>query len=68
MLTRIEYWIDRFTDVVGGIATVAMLLMLVDVFYDASMRYFFKTGSIALQVLVLAILIVFPHLFGLSTR
>ncbi len=51
MLTRIEYWIDRFTDVVGGIATVAMLLMLMNVFYDAIMRYFFKTGSIALQEL-----------------
>ncbi|AMV73449.1 hypothetical protein DBW_3142 [Desulfuromonas sp. DDH964] len=49
MLFRLEKWIDRFTRVVGAIATVAMLLMLVNVFYDAIMRYFFRSGSIALQ-------------------
>ncbi len=49
MLLTIEKWINRFSDVVGAIATVAMFLMLVNVFYDAIMRYFFKTGSIALQ-------------------
>jgi len=49
MLLKIESWIDRFTDLIGTVATVAMLIMLVNVFYDAIMRYFFKTGSIALQ-------------------
>jgi len=49
MLLRIERWIDRFTNIIGAIATVAMFLMLVNVFYDAIMRYFFKTGSIAMQ-------------------
>lgn len=49
MLLKIEKWIDRFTTLIGGIATVTMLLMLVNVFYDAIMRYFFNSGSIALQ-------------------
>ena len=49
MLLKIEKWIDRFTDIIGGIATVAMFLMLLNVFYDAIMRYFFRTGSIAMQ-------------------
>jgi len=49
MLFTIQKWIDRFTDVIGGIATVAMFLMLLNVFYDAIMRYFFNSGSIALQ-------------------
>lgn len=61
-----EKWLDRCTAAVSAIATVAMLLMLVNVFYDAIMRYFFRTGSIALQVLVLAVLILFPHLFDLG--
>lgn len=49
MLLIIEKWIDRFTNFIGGIATVAMFLMLLNVFYDAIMRYFFRSGSIALQ-------------------
>ena len=51
MLLKIEKWIDRFTNIIGGIATVTMFLMLVNVFYDAIMRYFFRSGSIALQEL-----------------
>ncbi len=49
MLLKIEKWINRFTDIIGGIATVTMLLMLGNVFYDAIMRYLFNTGSIAMQ-------------------
>jgi len=49
MLLKIEKWTDRFTDMIGAIATVMMFLMLVNVFYDAIMRYFFRSGSIALQ-------------------
>ena len=51
MLLKIEKWINRFTDLVGIVATVALLLMLLNVFYDAIMRYFFRTGSIAMQEL-----------------
>lgn len=49
MLLRLELLFDRFSDVMGWIAGVLNLLMLVNVFYDAIMRYFFNTGSIALQ-------------------
>jgi TRAP-type mannitol/chloroaromatic compound transport system permease small subunit len=49
MLLRAEKFFDRFSDLMGWIAGVLNLLMLVNVFYDAIMRYFFKTGSIALQ-------------------
>jgi len=49
MLLRLESLFDRFSDVMGWIAGVLNLLMLVNVFYDAIMRYFFSTGSIALQ-------------------
>lgn len=59
MLLRIEKLIDRFSDVIGWIATALMLLMLVNVFYDTIMRYFFKTGSIALQEMEW-------HLFAIS--
>jgi len=49
MLFRLEKFFDRFSDVMGWIAGILNLLMLINVFYDAIMRYFFKTGSIALQ-------------------
>ena len=49
MLLRLEKLFDRFSDVMGWIAGVLNLLMLINVFYDAIMRYFFKTGSIAMQ-------------------
>ncbi len=49
MLLRLEIFFDRFSDVMGWIAGALNLVMLLNVFYDAIMRYFFKTGSIALQ-------------------
>ena len=49
MLLRLEKVFDRFSDVMGWIAGALNLLMLVNVFYDAIMRYFFSTGSIAMQ-------------------
>jgi TRAP-type mannitol/chloroaromatic compound transport system permease small subunit len=51
MLDRIERSIDRFSDVLGWIAGGLMFVMLINVFYDAIMRYFFRSGSIALQEL-----------------
>ena len=51
MLLRIEHVFDRFSNLMGWIAAVLNLLMLVNVFYDAIMRYFFNSGSIALQEL-----------------
>ena len=49
MLFKIEKIINRFSDIVGYVAAALMLLMLVNVFYDAMMRYIFRTGSIAMQ-------------------
>ena len=49
MLFKIERGINRFIDYVGYLAAALMLLMLLNVFYDAIMRYFFRTGSIAMQ-------------------
>jgi TRAP-type mannitol/chloroaromatic compound transport system permease small subunit len=49
MLLRLETFFDRFSDVMGWIAGVLNLVMLLNVFYDAIMRYFFSTGSIAMQ-------------------
>ena len=49
MLLRLERYFDRFSDLMGWIAGFLNLVMLVNVFYDAIMRYFFRSGSIALQ-------------------
>jgi TRAP-type mannitol/chloroaromatic compound transport system permease small subunit len=51
MLLKLESFFDRFSDLMGWIAGILNLLMLVNVFYDAIMRYFFLSGSIALQEL-----------------
>nr|VFJ56620.1 MAG: TRAP-type mannitol/chloroaromatic compound transport system, small permease component [Candidatus Kentron sp. DK] len=49
MLHALQIVSDRFTDRLGQVAALLMLLTLVNVFYDATGRYFFRTGSIALQ-------------------
>ena len=49
MLLRLEKFFDRFSDLMGWIAGILNLLMLINVFYDSIMRYFFNRGSIALQ-------------------
>jgi len=51
MLSRLERFFDRFSDATGWVAALLNILMLANVFYDAIMRYFFKTGSIAMQEL-----------------
>ena len=49
MLLKLEKHFDRFSDLMGWVAGVLNLLMLINVFYDSIMRYFFNSGSIALQ-------------------
>ena len=69
MLLRLEKIFDKFSDVMGWIAGVLNLIMLVNVFYDAIMRYFFKTGSIALQEMewhLFAIVFLFGIAYGLK--
>ncbi|NIQ96033.1 MAG: TRAP transporter small permease subunit, partial [Desulfuromonadales bacterium] len=69
MLLRLEKYFDRFSNLMGWIAGVLNLLMLVNVFYDAIMRYFFKTGSIALQEMewhLFAVVFLFGIAYGLK--
>ena len=49
MLLKLEKYFDRFSDLMGWVAGILNLLMLINVFYDSIMRYFFNSGSIALQ-------------------
>jgi TRAP-type mannitol/chloroaromatic compound transport system permease small subunit len=49
MLLKLENFFDRFSNLMGWIAGFLNLVMLVNVFYDSIMRYFFNSGSIALQ-------------------
>lgn len=49
MLLKLEKVFDRFSNLMGWIAGFLNLMMLINVFYDALMRYFFRSGSIALQ-------------------
>jgi TRAP-type mannitol/chloroaromatic compound transport system permease small subunit len=65
MLGKIERIIDRFSNITGWIAAGLLFVMLVNVFYDAIMRYFFRSGSIALQELEWHIFSV-VFLFGIS--
>ena len=49
MVLKLEKLFNRFSTLMGWIAGFLNLVMLVNVFYDSIMRYFFNTGSIAMQ-------------------
>lgn len=49
MLLKLEKGFDKFADFIGTITAITMVLMVLNVFYDVIMRYFFKSGSIAMQ-------------------
>ncbi|MEJ2298354.1 MAG: TRAP transporter small permease subunit, partial [Woeseiaceae bacterium] len=69
MLLKLETYFARFSDVMGWIAGVLNLVMLLNVFYDAIMRYFFSTGSIALQEMewhLFAVVFLFGMAYGLK--
>jgi TRAP-type mannitol/chloroaromatic compound transport system permease small subunit len=69
MLLRLEKLFNRFSDLMGWIAGVLNLVMLLNVFYDAITRYFFSTGSIALQEMewhLFAIVFLFGMAYGLK--
>jgi TRAP-type mannitol/chloroaromatic compound transport system permease small subunit len=69
MLSRLEKIFDRFSDVMGWIAGILNLVMLLNVFYDAITRYFFSTGSIALQEMewhLFAMVFLFGIAYGLK--
>ncbi len=51
MLEKLEKFFDKTADIIGNICAIATILMMINVFLDVVLRYFFKTGSIALQEL-----------------
>ena len=48
-MLKLEKVFDKFADIIGYITAIAMVLMIMNVFYDVVMRYFFRSGSIAMQ-------------------
>ncbi len=51
MLKKIEKVCDAFGTAIGNLTSVVLVLMIINVFYDVVMRYFFETGNIGLQEL-----------------
>jgi TRAP-type mannitol/chloroaromatic compound transport system permease small subunit len=51
MLLRIERLFDRAGDLIGHFTAIVMIIMMITVFYNVVMRYFFDTGSIGMQEL-----------------
>ena len=49
VLIKLEKAFDKFADFIGNLTAVLMIAMMINVFYDVIMRYFFDTGSIAMQ-------------------
>ena len=49
MLLKLEKGFDKFADIIGYFTAFVLVLMILNVTYDVIMRYFFNTGSIAMQ-------------------
>lgn len=49
MLLKLERGFDKFADAIGYFTAFVMVIMILNVTYDVVMRYFFNTGSIAMQ-------------------
>lgn len=49
MLLKLERGFDKFADAIGYFTAFVLVLMILNVTYDVVMRYFFNTGSIAMQ-------------------
>lgn len=62
---KVEHALNRFSDIMGYISAALMLVMLLNVFYDAIMRYFFRSGSIAMQEMEWHLFAI-VFLFGIS--
>jgi len=48
-LLKIESLFNKFADILGFITGLAMVLMILNVFYDVITRYVFRVNSIAMQ-------------------
>ncbi len=51
MLEKLNHFFDTLGIVIGKILSVVLVLMILNVFYDVVARYFFNTGSVAMQEL-----------------
>ncbi len=49
ILLTLETFFDRFSKIVGFVASILLLLLLANVFYDVIMRYLFNDVSIGMQ-------------------
>ena len=49
MLLKLERGFNKFADAIGYFTAFVMVLMILNVTYDVVMRYFFNTGSLAMQ-------------------
>lgn len=71
MLLKLERGFDKFADYIGNITAFAMVLMILNVTYDVVARYFFKTGSIAMQEMewhLFSVVILFGDLLHIKRR
>ncbi|WP_078119875.1 TRAP transporter small permease subunit [Thiosocius teredinicola] len=50
-LLAAERFFNRFSDIIGAISAVLLLLLVLNVFYDVIMRYWFNDVSIGMQEL-----------------
>ena len=50
-LKKVERFFDKFGNVVGYVCIFVMFLMIADVFFNVTARYFFKYGNVGLQEL-----------------
>ncbi|MBE0494955.1 MAG: TRAP transporter small permease subunit [Campylobacterales bacterium] len=50
-MERMERFFDTLADWIGHVCGILMLAMMLNVFYNVVMRYFFKSGSIGAQEL-----------------
>ncbi|PIF03164.1 MAG: C4-dicarboxylate ABC transporter permease [Arcobacter sp.] len=48
-MLKLEKFFNKFADIIGYFTAIIMVLMILNVTYDVIMRYFFRTGSIAMQ-------------------
>lgn len=51
MIIKLDNFFNKFANAVGYLCAIATFLMMLNVFYDVIMRYFFKSGSIGMQEL-----------------
>jgi TRAP-type mannitol/chloroaromatic compound transport system permease small subunit len=50
-MLKLSYWIDELSKWAGALGAVAVMALALLIVYDASMRYIFNEGSVALQEL-----------------